>query len=58
MADTFSVVVEDSNGKKFSQSWKSEADKRDAIRWTITSEDLVFVIDQDKIVQVRIEEDK
>ena len=49
------VTILDLNGDKFSRSWKSSANKLDAIRWTIQSEDVPYYVDIDKITDIKVE---
>ena len=49
------VTILDSQGDKFSRSWKSSANKLDAIRWTILSEDVPYYVDIDKITDIKVE---
>lgn len=48
------VTVRDSYNNSFSKSFLATADKRDAIRWTITHEDLPHHVDITKIVEVLV----
>ena len=49
------VTILDSKGDSFSRSWKSSANKLDAIRWTVQSEDVPYYVDIDKITDIKVE---
>lgn len=48
------VTVKDSKGKTYSRSWKNTANKIDAIKWTITSEDVPHYLNVSEIVEVAV----
>lgn len=52
--DEVRVVVTDGEGKMFSRDWKATADPVDAIKWTIESRDLPYIINRDTICSVQI----
>jgi hypothetical protein len=54
MNNEFTVIVKDSNGNTFKRSWKKEADIIDAIRWTITSEDISCYVNIDENIEITI----
>lgn len=49
------VTIFDSKKGRFSRSWKSTANKLDAIRWTIESEDVPYYLNVDDITDVKVE---
>lgn len=48
------VTIKDSNGGSFSKNWAITANKLDAIRWTISSEDVPHYLDVDAIKEVTV----
>lgn len=54
MKDEITVTIKDSKGKTFSRDWKSTADKRDAIRWTLESGDVPYFVDIAEIVEITV----
>lgn len=52
--DEITITITDENGNTFSRDWKDTEDNRDAIRWTLQSEDLKYKVDISKIVDISV----
>lgn len=52
--EEITITIKDFKGNTFSRSWKSTANKIDAIRWTIESEDVPFYLEVNDIVEITV----
>lgn len=58
MTDEITVTIKDSDGNTFSRDWQNTDDKRNAIRWTLESGDLPYILDISKLVEITIMKNK